>query len=146
MAAVISAPENLMDFDSVLQYTQGKRVQLVEKIARMSEENDDPKTQKVLLTALADMDKGVVSKRRLGIEEEAQKSADEQSRNVSELLRGIKTAMFHAEGTVDREPPKLSDDIPAPSLVPGETDVGVASLNYDNFIKELPNDYEESAS
>lgn len=141
-------PEDLANFDDITQYTQHTRLRMVRQMSKKLHEIEDPKQATVLLKALSDMDKAVVNKRRLGIEEEAQKTADQQQRNVADLLRGINTQMFQAANTGDpaaRPAPKLSSAIAPPQLVPGEVDVGTASHNYEDFVRSLPEHQEANS-
>lgn len=134
-----------LDLDAVLDYTHNKRLDLVEALAPTIAK-DDPKVIGHYLKALGDMDKAAMGKRRLGIEEAAQESNEAEARASADLLRAMKRDMFALPlgEAPPRVAPTLSNDIPAPALVPGETEIGVESMTYDGFKKKMQENYEES--
>lgn len=134
-----------LDLDVVLDYTHAKRLDLVEALAP-NIRNDDPKVIGHYLKALGDMDKAAMGKRRLGIEEAAQESNEAEARASADLLRAMKRDMFSLplDQAPNRTAPTLSSEVPPPSLVPGETNIGVETLTYDGFKKEMQEKYVDS--
>lgn len=132
---------DLLDMDQVLEYTQKKRVRVVNEINKKLHQIEDPAMINAMLKGLGDMDKAVVQRRRVGIDEELAKTAEAQARDTAGLLNAISSRAFMRvdpteAGIPPRERPKLPDDIGGPELVPGEIEVGTQNLTYDDFAKE----------
>jgi hypothetical protein len=130
---------DFLDLDATLAFTQKKRVRVINQINKNLHQIEDPAMISAMLKGLGDMDKAVISRRRVGIEEEASKTADQQARNSAEILRSINAKLFQVPaeaGSAPRETPKLPDDI-IPVMVPGETDIQTHQLSYDAFAKGI---------
>lgn len=137
---VVLEPEpgiDLLDMDQVARYTQGVRVKVIKSISRNLSQIEDPAMMTAMLKAASDMDKMTVNRRRVGIEEEAAKTAEQSARDTAGLLRAIGSRMFQVpEGErVMRDIPVLPADIPLVETVPGETDAEPHQLSYDQFAK-----------
>jgi hypothetical protein len=133
-----------LDLDNVLNYTHNKRLDLVEALAPIIR-NEDPKVIGHYLKALGDMDKAAMGKRRLGIEEAAQESNEAEARASADLLRAMKRDMFALPlgEAPRREAPTLGAEVPRPDLVPGETNIGVETMTYDGFKKQMQDNHVE---
>lgn len=130
---------DVLDMDQVLTYTQNKRLRAINEINKRLGELEDPTMFSVLFKGLGDMDKAVVQRRRVGIEEESAKNADEQARDHAALLRSITAKAFQVplgEG-ISRPAPSLDDTHGTAELVPGETDQGTHEMSYDAFAKDI---------
>lgn len=127
---------DVLDLDSVLVHTQKIRLGIQQKINQALAQEVSAEMLSVLLKTAGDMDKAVVARRRVGIEEEAAKTAEESSRDNAALLRSITERAFQLPtGTLaNREIPKLGNDASV-DLVPGELDQGTHELSYDAFAK-----------
>lgn len=140
--AAAAEPEekiDVLDLDEVLAFTQKKRMRVVTEVNKKLHNLEDPGMINVMLKGLSDMDKAVVQRRRVGIDEKAASSQDELARNSAEILRAMsgKAFMQVPRGEAPtREAPKLDEDEAKVDLVPGETVIGTPSLDYENFMKE----------
>jgi hypothetical protein len=136
----VQGPDDVLDLDNVLAYTQKVRLGASKVINGALKQGVDSEMVNALLKAASDMDKGVLNRRRVGIEEEAAKTAEESQRDSASLLRAIGSKMFQLDPTQidpNRKPPSLGDDVAAPVLVPGQTDQGTQQLSYDAFAKDV---------
>lgn len=129
-----------LDMDQVLAFTQKRRVKVINAISKNLSNIEDPAMYSALFKGLGDMDKAVVQRKRVGIEEEAAKTADEAARDHAQLLRAITAnAMSVPIGESGRrEAPKLpKGELPPVELVPGETDQGRHEMTYEGFAKGI---------
>jgi len=134
----LGEPTDVLDMDDTLRFTQKVRVRVIQAINKNLNQIEDPAMFSAMLKAASDMDKGTLGRRRVGIEEEAAKTADATARDVAGVLRAINSNMFRVDPTQQNNPraiPTLPNDLGAPDLVPGETEQGVESLSYDAFAK-----------
>lgn len=131
-------PPHVDDVVGMMTLTNQKRMEIVNAFTRNGKMTEDPKEASVIIKALADMDKSVVTKKRIGIEEASVKSTEEEAHASAELLKAIKHNMFQAVGAPTREIPELGSHVPEPELVPGETEIGISNMTYDSFTKGLP--------
>ena len=135
---VVIEEAQLLDVDKMMTTTQMLRLRIINNLTQTSTGMPmDTKQEATLLKAIDGLDKAVATKRRLGIEEQAAKTGEEDARNTAAILRELKGQMFAAANVVDpsRAAPSLGNDIPDPILKPGETDIGTANLNYEAFTK-----------
>lgn len=130
---------DVLDLDQVLAFTQKKRMRVIGAINKKLHEIEDPAMFSALFKGLGDMDKAVVQRKRVGIEEEAAKTADEAARDHAALLRSITArAMQVPVGEAPpRDVPKLNGKLGAVELVPGETDQGPHEMSYDAFAQGI---------
>lgn len=132
----------VMDDDSLLDYVQGKRMELVKHLTseKMPEETA---TQGVMLQALRDMSHDVLAKKKIG--SEAQTSRDNAKLMVTAMLQAIgpqtgKRVLDENDGasiSEVREAPQLDDRIKAPELLPDETHQGEINDNFSDFQKRF---------
>ena len=120
----------------VRDYTQGIRRKMVEKL--MPEDNvpADTDSQRVILTALNDMDKTDIAHKRL--------KQDDKRINNDSLVADLVTAILkNPEAQLKREPtantPSIADSIPnilIEGVVPvsGELDIGSHDLTYNSIV------------
>lgn len=135
------APDDLLDLDSVGNYTQKLRMGLIKTAHHALKQGVDTEMMNVLLKTAKDMDKTTVDRRRVGIEEEAAKSSEQTQRDTAAILRSLAT-----KANVFRvDPSQVDHSRPAPSLpatealpegVPDETTIGTQQMSYDGFAKE----------
>lgn len=131
-------PAQLLDVDTVMQTTQALRLRIINNLTQNATGMPlDTKQEATLLKAIDGMDKAVATKRRLGIEEQAAKTGEEEARNTASILRELKGKMFAQANVVDpnRPAPALGSEVPEPILKPGETEIGTANMNYETFTK-----------
>jgi len=135
----LQGPDDVLDMDSVATYTQKLRVGAIRVINNALKQGVDSELVNSLLKAASDMDKTTVNRRRVGIEEASAKTAEESQRDSAAILRAISAKTFQIDPQdmdPNRKPPSLGDDVGAPNLVPGETDMGTTHLSYDGFAKD----------
>lgn len=128
-----SNSEDLSD-DEILRYTQRTRKELVGKITEGGMP-DDNKDRALLLHALSDMDQTAINNKRLGAQQKMA-DADRKALMIAAKLRqnlGNRNPFESDSGggrVIDIEPERLPD----PKVVDGETDIGIDSTNYDDFM------------
>jgi len=130
--------------DETLAYTQDLRQRLVKQMTRDGQAMpSDPKEQYALLTALKDMDSQALGIKKIGAKERTG-NADRlvQQALVALLGRMGSTSPFEAkepiEGTAVRVAPELDTrDLPELTLAPGETDTGIATEGYAEFMARM---------
>lgn len=130
---VLAGIEELSD-DDVLAYTQRARRALVENLIEGGMP-DDPKERTALLRALADMDQTAIDKKRLGAQ---QKTAD-ADRTAALLIARMKQTLGDSNpfmASSEREIEVSFDETRIPDVEPvkGETDIGISSESYTEFM------------
>lgn len=124
--------ESLSD-DQILEHNQRIRKQIVDKIIE-KEIPSDADTQYVLLSALKDMDKQVIDKKRVAI--------DDKNANVANI---VAAAVVKISGLMDGADPFKRQSagllpetdlakLPGYEPLPGELDVGITNETYDDFM------------
>lgn len=129
---------DVLDMDSVLKHTQNIRLKAIRKINTALAQEVSSDMISVLLKTASDMDKAVVSRKRVGIEEEAAKTSEQMQRDTAGILRAINAKMFKVDPQdidPNRVPPQLDDANSQIEPVPGETEIGAPNLSYDAFAK-----------
>lgn len=140
---VISEPADMTDED-IVSYTQRTRKKLVEHITGGGASlPSDKGEQMVLLAALGDMDRTALGRMKLGAKER-QGNADREAAMIIAKLGaqfGSKSPFERKEDVIEGkvvEPPKLEDaTLPPLVLVPGETEVGLSTENYEQFMQRM---------
>lgn len=132
---------DVLDMDQVIAFTQRRRMKVIDLVSRSQALNEDPAMVSALLKGLGDMDKAVVTRRRVGIEEEVAKSTEEQAQASAAILDRISRHAFmrvdpNDPNHVRRPAPKLANEMGDSELVEGETEIGAHSMTFDGFIKE----------
>ncbi len=134
----------VMTDDERLAYTQNMRKRLVDDMTENGEKMPAEKGDRmVLLQALADIDRSALGNKRIVA---AKKDGDE-NRNTALIIAQMAQIKYQTpsgspfEGNVIegefREVPQLDDrDLPELKLVPGETDIGISSRTFDDFMRE----------
>lgn len=143
----------MKDEDS-LNYTQNIRKRVVEDLIQGGKMPSDPKDRAQLLATLDGMDRQVLTKQKIKIEE---KSAD-ADRLAAEVMAAI---VAQTRGRSPFERPVIEGQVVQPRLgapvldtskipkfepVPGETDVGIADMNCETFMAKFDDQLPASAS
>jgi type VI protein secretion system component VasA len=129
---------DVLDLDAVLTHTQGVRLKVQKHVHKALAQEVSADMLNVLLKTAGDMDKAVVSRRRVGIDEAAAKTSEQSQRDSAGLLRAMTSRMFQLDPKdidPNRTPPSLDDSDGPPTLVPGQMDIGTQQLSYDAFAK-----------
>lgn len=136
-AGVVELPP--MNDDQLLDFSQGMRRQLASSLTKGGTVMPtDPKDQQTLLATLDSLDKQIINKKRIQVQEAS---------NEVDRLVGLTMAKFYTElGSVNPlERPVIEGEVvavpepdtkllPRAELVPGETDTSVSTLTYDEFM------------
>ena len=117
----------------VLDLAQNTREELVKSLRdEKGSLPRDNETRNVLLTALDHMTKTALAKTKIKLEDKSVASNDAVRREMQELLIQLHNQdMVSGKG----ENPVLPSTIPEVKLVPGQTDIGVSTMNHAEFIE-----------
>jgi len=127
--------------NDVLETTQSLRLQLLDRILVQGVPGDR-REMRMMTEVLRDMDTNALTTRKLITEEKAADTAAQISENVKAILGSLggNANPFEAAETdplaeVSRQP-EIPEEIEMTSIAfaPGQTMVGVESLNYDDFV------------
>lgn len=120
-----------------LNYTKTIRKSIVGSLMKDNKVPEDTETVKVLLTTLTDLDKAAISKMKIKSDDEGNKNNNSSASLIANILSKIEPARIIAQNTdINRLPPSLSNDIPRPTILPGELDIGISNTNYETFSSE----------
>lgn len=121
--------------DAALEYTLGARMDLARKLLSQPPETTDPKDISNALKALDGIDKQVINKKRLVLEDKAANENAKAARLIADVLRGVQGARpYESPVPVEREIPMLPDFDEPLQLVPGETDINAQQGSYEEFM------------
>lgn len=115
---------------SLLTKTQAIRDQMVTNLMRAGKVPDDLLAQKMLLDVVNSMDKSTLQKAKIKAEDKSNQNKEARAKAVSELLL---EARKRRQSLPVVDAAELPESVPAPALVPGETDIGIQQLTYDTF-------------
>lgn len=121
--------------DENLKITQRARMLLVNTNLK-DDRLGDPKFQAQLNKSLDAIDKQILTRKRLDIENRNANTNEANKDLVAAMLSQMATPNVLAAKVVDpnRKIPELGPDIPPPVLVDGETAIGVANMDYETFM------------
>lgn len=143
MSDEANVPSDEMNDDQILNYTQGIRRQFVEQQVVEGKFPADTKEQTVLLSALADMDRAAINRKRIGVSEKqagadalAAQAIARLSRDFGAMSPFVKGDGDEFEGELDVPEPEVGH-LPPAEAVPGETDVGINDDTYDDFMNRM---------
>jgi len=127
------AIEELLDADDArrLELTQTIREKY---IIEMDERGIPEKTgELVFLVQLLDgMDKSVLNKSKIKIEDQANKTESSTAKLIADVLLKHKVSQ-----SIERDvTPELPSDLPTPVVVEGELDQTISELNYQKFVDD----------
>lgn len=134
---VADTPDEDMTDDQVISFTQRTRRRFLKHMLEGGFPNDE-KEQRVLLTALSDMDRTAIGNKRIGAAEKQSQSDTLVAQTLAELGR-----QFGANNPFQSDSPETVNDfvppprheLPPANAVPGETDIGVSDVTYEEFTK-----------
>lgn len=125
--------------DAVMDYTQQKRMQIIEALTRDNKLPEDVKEQTTLMKALDGLDKQAMGKKRLIVEDKKADNEKEAAALVNAALRMMSSQRLAHVDVIDVESveiPTLPDHIPPPVLAPGETDATSKPETFDSFMAQ----------
>ncbi|MBN22749.1 MAG: hypothetical protein CL678_15800 [Bdellovibrionaceae bacterium] len=133
-------PEEFTD-DDLLDYTQRMRIEILDTLRdENGKMTTDPGQQSIALHALADMDRQSLSKKKI----QSSEISSEADRQVALIIARMGTSTDSGdpfkvvEGETIRGEEPNPDEIvlPEAKLVHDETNVGIQSMNYRDFVNE----------
>lgn len=119
---------NLEDTSS-LNYTLDVRKNIIKEMVKDGKYPQDTGGRMFLISLLDGSDRTVLSRAKLKVDKDNSKSNQETAQQVALLLNSITTK----RKGVEIKHPSLPADLPPATLVPGETDVGVADMSYNKM-------------
>ena len=118
----MSTEVELNEDDEALAYTLGARLKLAKSVFALDVTQCDAKDISNALKALDGVDKQIINKRRLVLEDKNGNENAKAAKMIADVLKQIGSSRpYEVQGGTDREPPTLPDDIPRPEVLPGET-------------------------
>ena len=124
--------EDPVDLD--LEYTRSKRRQIIDKLTEKGVPESE-ETVSLLLTALNDMDRTSLGKKRIKVDSDMSannKAAADLIANIFNMPDSKKLGMGQGVGSI----PSIEGMLPQVELIEGEMRVGVSLLDYDTFMAE----------
>jgi len=128
-----------MGDDQVLDFTQRWRVMMINKLTNNGQALPmEAKDVAALDGVLSSLDRQALGKKRIKVEEKGNKNAEEGMKLISAVLGKIGSNDVFAGVTGDKN--IVRETIPASyeelDLVPGELDIGITDMKYEDFVKE----------
>lgn len=136
----LNLPTTILTDDEMLQYTQRIRRGFVDHTLENGFPSD-PKEQAILLSAISDMDRTAIQNKRIGTDAnqaEADRMAAMMIAKMSNQFNGA-DPFARGDGSAPvREFPTIDETLlPEVTLVPGETEVGISELTYDELAARM---------
>lgn len=122
--------------DEKLDYTNDIRNKLILKLTKDGAP-EDTKSQFVLLTALSDMDRSSINKKRIGVARQQMEIDLVVAKAIATLSNTIDTNPFENKNSVRQMPNLILEKLPKANPVEGETAIGIMEGNYDELIKRF---------
>jgi len=127
--------EDVLDNKDIvrLELAQKLREDYISAIAKdgMPETKDD---QNFFIKLLDGMDRAVLAKSKIKIEEKNSRTAEESTKLIADVLSKHRAST----GVARNNTPVLPDTIVVTDVVDGELDQGISELTYDEFMKSVP--------
>jgi hypothetical protein len=123
--------------DSVLDYTQAKREQVVNRLSSNGMPGD-VKELSVILAALDGMDRAALTKKKIQSESELGSKAALAGAAITELLTNLRSQPGgdRPNATVQEAQVTAPMGLSAPSILPGELEGSDPTVNYENLIEK----------
>lgn len=122
--------------DEVLSYTQRKRKAFLEHLLNEGFP-EDTKTQTVLLTALADMDRTALGNKRIQSGERVLQADALVSKAILTISQRYGSQVPFQTSQQGRIPDIDTAKLPSANPVPGETDVGLSTQSYAELVEQF---------
>ncbi len=132
----IQVPMGDMSDDELMNFTKGTRKSFLRYILREGFP-DDPKDQSTLLSAMNDMDRTALGNKRIGANDRmaaADVMVAKTIAMISESFTGSNPFERENQGQVPAIEMSL---LPDADIAPGETDIGVSTESYKDFVKKF---------
>lgn len=121
---------NEAEDDIDIEYVRGERKRIVKEVSKEGIPVGDPKKMAIMLAALDGIDRSAIARKRIRSDDKAAAGVSGAAALIAKVLTAANPLDFIKEG-ITRESPTLGADIPAPTLVPGETQRGTLNLSYE---------------
>jgi hypothetical protein len=127
------ASEDLLDIDDKRRLELGLslRETMIRNLTKEGALPSNPKDRYFLLKVMETMDTTILSKAKLKSDDNGQRLQESIAKSLSEILTKTSIAVPNSQ----RETPFVSHDYKVNDMVPGETDQGTSTLNYETFTK-----------
>lgn len=123
--------------DLDLEYVRQKRKQIIDGLTANGVPGDNDKVQ-ILLGALSDMDRTSLSKKKIKVDKDVGNNQAQAMELIATMFSDNRIKKYGvSESLTNRELPLLSNDIPEPTLVEGETSQQAELENYDSFMARI---------
>jgi len=118
-----------------INYTNSVRKDLVKKLIKDTIVVPEDKSDKIMLLGLLDgIDRNILSRAKIKVDKKAADNSGAVADMVSQALSLIPNNILNKNP--DIQAPVLTDDIPLPVLVEGETTVGNYPISIDEFMQQ----------
>jgi len=131
-----------MSLEDVLDNKDNDRLELAQKLREdyisaiakdgMPETKDD---QNFFIKLLDGMDRAVLTKSKIKIEEKNSRTAEQSTKLIADVLSKHRAST----GVARSNAPVLPDTVVVTDVVDGELDQGISKLTYDEFMESNPN-------
>lgn len=126
-----------MTEDDVLAFTRSKRMALATELTKNGVPTER-ETAGVLLQTLDGLDRSSLTRLKIKADEKANKNNENAAAIIAQMLGQIGSSkIYQMEGVARREPPQLSDSIPAPEVVDGEMETNPGQMDFDTFTEKF---------
>ena len=101
----------------------------------------DKGEQILLMQALDGMDRAALTNKRIKSDEKTQNDVAGAASMIAQMLSQmggmVQMPKVNDDNVVDVEPKMLTEEIPEPVLVPGETEINSPQLDYNSFVTSM---------
>lgn len=125
---------NLLDLNEVLEKTQSIRLQIVNEITKSGIPNSKEDLD-VLNKTLDSLDKAVVAKKRLSIEENNSNNEQEAARLLASMLAQYQSPRL--ERVLESRRVEIKTNLSDDDILPDETYIGVQEISLDTIINPI---------
>lgn len=131
-------PRNMTD-EEVLTFVRTQQMHVVDQTWRMYNGLPSEKVHAtMMMQALDGLAKNAQTNKRLKAETEGGTALQQAGHLITQLLTKVKGLQIDESQVIENaSPPTLGAEVPAPVLVPGETDINAAQLDYDSFFAQV---------
>lgn len=131
---VLQAP---MSDDDILRHTQRVRKAFVDELTGDGIPQDF-KDRTLLLSALNDMDRTAIGNKRIGAAEQQAEADRLAAMAIGKLTQHFGQNNPYERDVIDVDPEDINHiELPEVELVPGETDIGLSDMTYEEFARKM---------
>lgn len=116
-----------------IEFVRGKRKLIVSKLMSNDKIPEDRTEASILLAALDGLDRSAISRKRIASDNKNAQANGAVAKMISDMLMQVNN---NRPVTIDenREIPVLGNDVPLPTILPGELDIGTRTISYSAII------------